>query len=106
MFINYYHIGESEAEEKDLPEKIHPQIEKSSSEQVCLNNFRCVPDSRHREEGKSSRELLEKVRVNAAFCRKVWVSINSCPQNFVYPPAWKRAQNEEKLYKSVENPQN
>ena len=38
---------------------------KKSSEQVHLNNFRRAPDSCHREEGKSSRELFEKVRVNA-----------------------------------------
>ena len=38
--------------------KVHPK-------QVHLNNFHWVPDSRHREEGKSSRELFEKVRVNA-----------------------------------------
>ena len=44
-----------------------PKIKKSSSEQVFLNNFRSVPDSCHREEGKSSRELFEKVRVNAVF---------------------------------------
>ena len=50
--------------------KIHlkcpPKIKKSS-EQVHLNNFRWVPDSCHREEGKSSRELSEKVRVSAVF---------------------------------------
>ena len=37
---------------------------KSSSEQVFLNNFRWVPDSCHREGGKSLRELFEKVRTN------------------------------------------
>ena len=52
--------------------KIHPK-EKSSYEQVFLNNFRLVPDSCHREEGKSSRELFEKVRVNAVF----WVFFGS-----------------------------
>ena len=31
---------------------------------------------------------------------------NFCPQTLVYPPPPKRAQNEEKLYKSVGNPQN
>ena len=40
---------------------------KSSSEQVFLNSFRWVPDSCHRETGKSSRELFEKVRVDAFF---------------------------------------
>ena len=30
---------------------------------VFLNNFHLVPDSCHREEGKSSRKLFEKVRV-------------------------------------------
>ena len=40
---------------------------KSSFEQVFLNSFCWVPDSRHREEGKSSRELFGKVRVNAVF---------------------------------------
>ena len=32
-----------------------------------LNNCHWVPDSCHREEGKSSREVFEKVRVNAVF---------------------------------------
>ena len=41
------------------------QNTKSSSEQVSLSNFRWVPDSRHREDGKSSCELFEKVRANA-----------------------------------------
>ena len=40
---------------------------KSSFERVFLDNFSWVPDSRHREEGKSSRELLEKIHVNAVF---------------------------------------
>ena len=31
---------------------------------------------------------------------------NSCPLNLVLPPPPERAQNEEKPYKSVENPQN
>ena len=31
---------------------------------------------------------------------------STCPQNLVAPPPRKRAQNEEKLYKPVENPQN
>ena len=47
-------------------ENPHPKY-KSSSEQVCLNSFRWVPDSCHREEGKSSRELFENVRVNSLF---------------------------------------
>ena len=34
---------------------------------VFLNNFRLVPDSCCSEEGKSSREPFEKVRVNAVF---------------------------------------
>ena len=42
------------------------QIKEVSSEQVFLNNFRWVPDSCHREEGKNSRELFEKIRVKAA----------------------------------------
>ena len=43
-----------------------PKIDKKTlSEQVFLNNFHWVPDSCHREEGKSSRELFEKARVNA-----------------------------------------
>ena len=54
------------SEEENPPEKVHPKI-KSSFEQVFLNNFRWVPDLRYGEEGKSSRELFEKVRVNAVF---------------------------------------
>ena len=54
------------SEEENPPEKIHPK-QKSSCEQVLLNDFRWFPDSCHREEGKSSRELFEKVRVNAVF---------------------------------------
>ena len=50
-----------------LLEEENPPEKKSSSEQVFLNNFRWVPDSCHREEGESSRELFEKVRVNTAF---------------------------------------
>ena len=36
---------------------------------ICFSEqlFRWVPDSCHREEGKSSRELFEKVRVNVVF---------------------------------------
>ena len=49
--------------------KVHPKI-KSSSEQAYLKTFCWVPDSRHREEGKSSRELLEKVRVNSETARR------------------------------------
>ena len=44
-------------------EEIHPKKStqiKSSSERVFLNNFRRVPDSRHREEGKNSHEFFEK----------------------------------------------
>ena len=42
-----------------------------------------------------------------AFIRKVWVSMKFLSANFgPSPPPPKRAQNEEKLYKSVENPQN
>ena len=56
--------------------KIHrknpPPPTKSSSKQVFLNNFRWVPDSYHGEEGKSSHELFEKVRVNAVFLFGVW----------------------------------
>ena len=37
----------------------------SSYEQVHLNTFGRAPDSCHTDEGKSSRELFEKVRVNA-----------------------------------------
>ena len=38
--------------------------------------------------------------------RKVWVSIKFLSAKFgVTPPPPKRAQNEKKLYKSVENPQ-
>ena len=40
--------------------KIHPP-------KCCLNNLRGIPDSCHREEGKSSRELYAKARVNAVF---------------------------------------
>ena len=43
------------------------QIKKRSSEQVFLNKVCRLPDSCEREEGKSSRELFEKVRVNAVF---------------------------------------
>ena len=39
---------------------------RGSSEQVYLiKNIRSVPDSRHRENGKSARELVEKLRLNA-----------------------------------------
>ena len=34
---------------------------------LFLNNFRWVPDSCHREEGKNWRELFEKARVNTMF---------------------------------------
>ena len=54
------------SEEEKPPDKIHPK-QKSSSEQVFLNNSRWVPDSHHREESKNSREIFEKVRVNAVF---------------------------------------
>ena len=37
--------------------------------------------------------------------RKVWVSIKLFSAKFGSPPPPKRAQNEEKPYKSVENPQ-
>ena len=50
--------------EENSPDEIHPK-QQSSSEQVFLINFRWVPESCHGEEGKSSRELLEKVCVNA-----------------------------------------
>ena len=40
--------------------KIHPKQKKEAFEQAVLNNFRWVPDSRHRREGNSSRELFEK----------------------------------------------
>ena len=53
------------AEEEIHPKRSTPQ--KSSSEEMFLNNFCWVPDSCDREEGKSSRELFEKVRVNAVF---------------------------------------
>ena len=62
-----------ELAEENPPEKIHPKL-KSSSEQVFLNNFHWVPDSCHREEGKSSRELFEKVRVNAVFLNVFGIS--------------------------------
>ena len=56
--------------------KIHPkkstQNKKKSFEQFFLNNLRRVPDSRHRDEGKSSREFFEKVRVNAVFFLVFW----------------------------------
>ena len=45
----------------------NPPPKRNSSEQVFLNNFCWVPDSPYREKGKSSRELFEKVRVNAVF---------------------------------------
>ena len=38
--------------------------------------------------------------------RKVWVPTKSFPPNLVLPLPPERAQNEEKLYKSVDNPQN
>ena len=46
--------------------KIHPK-KSTQNKKVHLNNFHWVPDSCHREERKSSRELFENVRVNAAF---------------------------------------
>ena len=45
----------------------NPPNIKSSSEQVFLNNVRWVFDLCHMEEGKSSRKLLEKARVNEVF---------------------------------------
>ena len=47
------------------PTPKNPPKIKSSSGQVFLNNFRRVPDSCHRDEGEGSRELFEKVRINA-----------------------------------------
>ena len=88
------------------PEKIHPRL-KSSSERVFLNNFCWVPDSRHRgERGTSSRELFEKVRVNAVFFVGVsgfWVDVgqnNPREQNWHFPTPKKPTippspQNEE-----------
>ena len=52
---------------RNIHPKLSTQHKKSSSEQVCLNNFGWVPDSCHREEGKSSCELFGQVRVNAPF---------------------------------------
>ena len=54
--------------EKILPKK-STHILKSSSEQVFLNNLCWVPDSRHREKGKSSRELFEK---SSCKCGVLW----------------------------------
>ena len=55
-------------------ERIHSEEEIPKSAQnkkVYLNKFFWVPDSCHREDGKSSRELFEKVRINVCFlvCR-------------------------------------
>ena len=50
-----------------IPSKNFSQNKKSSSEQAFLKNCRWVPDSSHREVGKSSHELFEKVRLNAVF---------------------------------------
>ena len=51
--------------------KIHPKKstpnKKVHLDKFLLNNFRWVPDSCHREEGKSSCEFFEKVRANAVF---------------------------------------
>ena len=63
----HWNPGTSADGRKIHPQKNPPEILKSSSEQVFLNNFRWVPDSCHRKRAKSSRELFEKVRVNAAF---------------------------------------
>ena len=52
------------SQEENPPEEIHPKW-KSSSDQVFLNSFGWVPDSFHNEEGKSSRKLFRKIRVNA-----------------------------------------
>ena len=54
---------------------IHPKKsteKKKKSEQVLLNYFRWVPDVCHRGEFKSSRELFEKVCVNAVFFGNFW----------------------------------
>ena len=48
------------------PQKNPPRI-KSSSEQVVLNNYCRAPDSCHREAGRSSSELLGKVRKCGVF---------------------------------------
>ena len=58
--------------EENPPDKIRPKYT-SSSEQAFLNNFCWVFKLRHREEGKSSRELFEKVRVNAVFFWCFWI---------------------------------
>ena len=48
----------------NLPPQNPPKM-KSASEQVYLNSFRWLPDSRHRGKGKSSRDFFSKVCVNA-----------------------------------------
>ena len=59
---------------KSTRTKIRPHSKNVHLKQIFLNNFRWVPDSCHREEGKSSRELLEKVRVNTVSSWCFWIS--------------------------------
>ena len=77
----------------------------------------CIEIGRQKREGSTKLELVlssHSYHVTHAlatqrfvFFRKVWVSIKFLSAKFGLPSALpKRAQNEEKLYKSVENPQN
>ena len=82
----------SQEENPPPPRKNPPKI-KSSSERVFLNNFRWVPDSCHRNAGKSSRKLFEKVRVNAVFLWYfgIWggfFGLYSWPPNFAGLNCW------------------
>ena len=65
-------VPANQSQEENPPEK-KPPIINNSSEEVFLNNFRCVPESCHREEVRSSREVFEKARVNAVFFGGFWV---------------------------------
>ena len=66
--------------EKENPPEKSTQNKNIHLNKFFLNNFRWVPDSRHREEGKSSRERFEKVRVNAPFfgISGFWVGFWAC----------------------------
>ena len=50
--------------------------------------------------------LLSHTPLKQAQIRKIWVSLKFLSAKFGLTPPPKRDQNEEKLYKPVENPQN
>ena len=69
----------TKSEEEIPPPKKNPPKKESSFEQIYLNNVCWVCDSHHREAGKSSHELFEKVRVNAVFWGYFWILVGFRP---------------------------